>query len=90
MTKRAEIVSKVFELIEDACELIKENDQCRECPMRNRCCEEVEYSLLDWAEIMSAGMWDDFIEYADHCVPSEELEELMRYAYEADKFRDEE
>lgn len=89
MTKRAEIVSKVFELLWDACDIIKSNDQCSECPRKYMCLEGKDYSLIEYADLMSADAWDEFIEFADKCIPSEALEELMQDAHEHDKWRDE-
>ena len=89
MTKRAEIVSKVFELLWDACDIIKSNDQCSKCPRKYMCLEGKDYSLIEYADLMSADAWDEFIEFADKCIPSEALEELMQDAHEHDKWRDE-
>ena len=84
MTKRAEIVAKVFDLLNDACYMIQENDQCSNCPRKHTCLNDHEMSVVEFADLISAGMWDEFIEFADKCIPSEELEELMRYAYESE------
>ena len=89
MTKRAEIVSKVFELLQDACAIIKENDQCGRCPRKYMCLEGSPYSIVEYADLVSASAWDEFIEFADKCVPSEALEELMQDARVHDEWRDE-
>lgn len=88
MTKRAEIVSKVFELLWDACEIIKENDRCDECPRKHMCLEGKAYSLIEYADLVGADAWDEFIEFADKCLPSEALEELMQDARIHDEWRD--
>ena len=89
MTKRAELISKVFDLLWDACATIKDNDRCSECPRKYTCLEDNEMSIIEYADLMSAGLWNDFIEYADNCIPSEALEELMESARIHDAWRDE-
>lgn len=88
MTKRAEIVSKVFELLWDACDIIKENDRCGDCPRKHTCLEDREFSIIEYADLVGADAWDEFIEFADKCLPSEALEELMQDAREHDEWRD--
>lgn len=88
MTKRAEIVSKVFDLLADACYIIKENDRCDECPRKHTCLDATDIGVVGLADLISASAWDEFIEFADHCLPSEDLEELMQDAREYDDYRD--
>ena len=88
MTKRAEIVSKVFELLWDACDIIKSNDRCGECPRKHTCLEDREFSIIEYADLVGADAWDEFIEFADKCLPSEALEELMQDARIHDEWRD--
>lgn len=88
MTKCAETVSKVFDLLADACYIIKENDRCDECPRKYMCLEGKAYSLIEYADRVSANAWDEFVEFVDKCLPSEALEELMQDAREHDDYRD--
>lgn len=92
MTKDVQDILTALELLSTACDNIKENDQCGLCPMRFMCLDGKyggDMTMINYADIVSAGRWTDFLEYADECLPSEKLKEEMRYAYLADYGRDE-
>jgi hypothetical protein len=91
VTKDIEEISRAFNLVSAACWNIKESDQCGHCPMRFMCLEG-NYgttSVIDVADMVSTGTWSEFLDYADKCLPSEELQADMDYARGADYGRDE-
>ena len=86
MTKDVQEITKVLELLYTACDNIHENWQCKECPIQHLCLrgEWGEATLFDLAELVTVGTWTEFLEYADECIPSEELQEEMHYAQQAE------
>lgn len=91
MTKDIAEIARVFDLISAACWNIKENDRCHDCPMRYMCLDGTygTTSVVDVADLTSTGTWSEFLEYADKCLPSDDLQADMDYAREADRGRDE-
>ena len=87
MSTRARIVDEVLELLADACDIIKENDQCSNCPMRFSCINDRSMSLYEHSDT-GANAWDEFIDFADNCVPSETLAGYMNDARVYDEYRD--
>ena len=75
MTRDAKEVESAFDLVSTACWNIKEADQCWKCPMRYQCLDGTygTTSVVDIADLTSKFTWDEFLEYADKCLPSDEL-----------------
>ena len=71
MTTHARDIEKAFELISLCCENIRENDRCEDCPMRHMCVNDFKDSVVDFADLVSASAWQDFIDFSDECLPSE-------------------
>ena len=91
MKKDVQDIIKVLELLDRACYNIQENDQCEYCPISHLCLDGKygEATLVDLADLVSVGRWTEFLEFADECLPSEDLQADIDYAYLADYGRDE-
>ena len=64
MTKDAKEIAKAFDLIGTACNEIKEHDCCEGCPLHHLCLEEE--SAIEFADLVNASLWDEFLDYADN------------------------
>ena len=90
MKKDVENITSVLELLSTACGNIQGKDQCEYCPIKHLCLEGkyADTSLVEIADLVSRGRWEEFLEYADECLPSKALQEDMAYAAAADYGRD--
>lgn len=66
LAEEAKAIYEAFEILLNACENIKEYDQCGECPMRYMCIEETDESLATIAELKSPSSWQEFLEYSEN------------------------
>ena len=64
MTKDAKNIAQAFDLINTACAEIEEHDRCEDCPFRYMCL--AEENVIEFADLVSASTWDEFLEFADH------------------------
>ena len=71
MTKDAKNIAQAFDLISLACEQIKDKDRCENCPRHHMCVEDSDNSLIDYADLVSASSWQEFLDFVDKCLPSE-------------------
>lgn len=88
MTTDARNIEKAFELISLCCENIRENDRCDDCPMHYMCVNDYKDSVVDFADLVSASAWQDFIDYSDECLPSDDLARDMAENALYDSYRD--
>ena len=65
-------IENAFERIAYACYEIKERDMCDNCPMKHLCLEDTGESVITFADLISSGTWDEFLEFSDHAYVSEE------------------
>lgn len=88
MTRDVKNISSAFDLISMACENIRENDRCDDCPMRHICVNDYNDSVIDFADLVSESVWQDFIDYSDECLPSDDLARDMAENALYDSYRD--
>lgn len=88
MTKCAKNISKAFELLMFACEDIRENDRCGDCPRKHMCLNDEGNSVIDYADLVSAEAWQEFLDFADTCLPSDALQDDMAMNAMYDSYRD--
>ena len=86
MRKDVQDITKVFDLLETACRNIQDNDQCEDCPMSFNCLDGRYGSAtaVELEQLVSPGKWEEFLDYADNCIPSERLQAEMDYARAAE------
>ena len=90
MTSCVQNIAKAFDLLGEACENIKDKDRCRDCPMKHMCLDETDNSIVDYADLISVITWQEFIDFADECLPSQELQDDMAMNADYDRYRDDE
>lgn len=83
MIRDAIDIVNAFELINTACENIKDHDQCEECPMRSDCLDDKGVSFYEVSD-RGTGAWEEFLTYADNV----EFKKADRDAQYADFLRD--
>ena len=66
MLKDAREICRAFEVVFEACENIKDHDACEDCTLSHLCLEDPEVSVLDLGDLMTANLWDEFLNYADN------------------------
>ena len=91
MKKDVDNIVKALDLLSTACGNIQECRQCEHCPIGHVCLEGKygETTLVEIADLVCGSRWEDFLTYADECLPSESVLEDMAYAAAADYGRDE-
>ena len=90
MLKDVQDITRVFDLLYTACENIRDDGQCGDCPIKLYCLDG-QYggaTVTETAEEITVGMWEDFLTYADESVPSKEVQADIDYAIMADRDRD--
>ena len=88
MTKCAQNIAKAFDLLMLACDGIKGNDRCDGCPRKHMCLEDYGNSVIDNADLVSAEAWQEFLDFADECLPSDELLDDMAMNADYDNYKD--
>lgn len=81
--EEAKLIYEAFEILLNACENIKDYDQCGECPLRYMCIEDTDESMATTAELMSPSSWQEFLEYSENA----EFSKAERDAQYADFMR---
>jgi len=62
--EEAKAIEEAFEAVLDACENIKDFNQCGECPLRHLCIDDPETSVVDLGDLIGKATWEEFLEYA--------------------------
>jgi hypothetical protein len=91
MLKDAKLISRAFDIIDEACYQIAEvRDACKGCPIKGLCLrgEYGDATVEEIADLMAAESWDEFLRYADSCLPSEELIEGQAENAKYDEWKD--
>ena len=89
MLRDAMEISKAFDLVFEACYNIREYEACEECPLKYRCLEDPEVSVLDYGDTMTPSSWEEFLRYSDHATFSDEELEAQHADFERQMIVDE-
>ena len=87
----AKRIFDAFDLVSSACWNVQEKDGCEHCPMNNICLENkfgTPKSVVDVADLINASSWQEFLDYADECVPSDEMQQQLFESSDYDSYRD--
>ena len=90
MKKDVDNIVKALDLLSTACGNIQECRQCEHCPIGHVCLEGkyADTSLVEIADLICGSRWEEFLTYADECLPSAEVKADRDYAIMADRDRD--
>ena len=90
MKKDVDNIVKALDLLSTACGNIQEKGQCEYCPVKHVCLEGkyADTSLVEIADLVCGSRWAEFLEYADECLPSAEVQADIDYAVMADRDRE--
>lgn len=70
-------IARAFELIFEACGEIKDHDACDDCPLHYVCLEDSEVSVIDLGDLISATVWDEFLDHAQRAEYSKEIRDAQ-------------
>lgn len=79
----AKAIFEAFETLAEACENIRDYDQCENCPMKYMCLDDTEESVNTMAELKDASSWEEFLDYSENA----EMKKVDRDAAHADFMR---
>jgi hypothetical protein len=57
-------IENALELAMSACDQIKENEQCRYCPMWGKCLDDIGTSFAEVSDY-GAGIWEELLELSE-------------------------
>ena len=82
MITDADRILEALNLISSACQNIQDKGQCDNCPMQYVCMNGTYYgsegmSFIDYADLIPRSRWDEFLDYADECIPSDSVADEM-------------
>lgn len=84
-------IFKVLALLHLSCTDIQYKHRCDDCPMKNHCLDGQyadDTTVIQLAEDITADMWQSFLDFADECLPSAEVQQAEDDARLYDEYRD--
>lgn len=77
MTKDVKEIMRGLEVMAMHCQAIQDDDGCPGCPIKYMCLDATDTSAMSLADLISAGTWQEFVDYADESHISDEDYEAL-------------